>query len=113
MANVNLQSSGLQKPAEADDPMQMQADCVAGDQRVMMQCLIEEFAHMGWDAAKIERMFDNPAFLASHGLRKRFGRAAVRECIDQVLQQCGVFQIKIKKSNSITINKIDITLKRD
>ncbi len=84
--------SGSQKPLNPDDPMQMQADFVAGDQRVMLQCLIEEFAHMGWDAKQITRMFENPFFLAAHGLRKRFGRETVGECIRQTLQRCGVFR---------------------
>ncbi len=80
--------------------MQMRADFVAGDQRVMLQCLIEVFAHMGWDENQIARMFENPFFLASHGLTKRFGRAAVRECIRQTLQRCGVFRCVMNESKS-------------
>lgn len=114
MSNVEHQKSGSQKPTKADDPLQMQADCVAGDQRVMMSCLIEEFAHMGWDATQIERMFENPFFLASHGLKKHFGSEVVRECIEQALPRCGVFKITVSTPpQSIKIKKTDITKKRD
>ncbi|MEE8342333.1 MAG: hypothetical protein V3R51_00895 [Gammaproteobacteria bacterium] len=89
---------GSTKPAEPDDPMQMQAESVSGDQRVMLECLIEEFAHIGWDAKQIARMFDNPFFLASHGLAKQLGRKAVHECIERTLQRCGVMRCAISES---------------
>ncbi|MCR4300074.1 MAG: hypothetical protein NUV51_00505 [Sulfuricaulis sp.] len=78
--------------------MQMQAESVAGDQRVMLQCLIEEFARMGWNANQIARLFENPFFLASHGLAKQLGREAVHECIEQTLQRCGVFHFKVSEA---------------
>jgi hypothetical protein len=89
---------GSTKPPEPDDPMQIRAEWMTGDQRVMLECLIEEFAHMGWDENQIAQMFENPFFLAAHGLRKRFGRKAVRKCIRQTLQRCGVFRCAISKS---------------
>ncbi len=90
--------SGSQKPPEPDDPMQIRAEWVTGDQRVMLECLIEEFAHMGWDENRIAQMFENPFFLAAHGLRKRFGREAIRECIRQTLRRCGVMHCAISES---------------
>ena len=47
--------SGSQKPPHPEDPMHMQAASVTGDQRVMLECLIEEFARMGWDEHQIAR----------------------------------------------------------
>ena len=90
--------SGSAKPPEPDDPMHMQAESVVGDQHVMLECVIEEFARMGWDANQIARLFENPFFLASHGLAKQLGPEAVHECIEQTLQRCGVFRIKISEA---------------
>jgi hypothetical protein len=77
--------------------MQVRGDSVPGDQQVMLQCLIEEFARMGWDAKQIARMFENPFFLASYGLTKRLGREVVHECIEQTLQRCGVLRCAISE----------------
>ncbi len=89
---------GSTKPSEADDPMQIRAEWVTGNQRVMLECLIEEFARMGWEENQIAQMFENPFFLAAHGLRKRFGRETVHECIEQTLQRCGVMHCTISES---------------
>jgi hypothetical protein len=89
------------KPLDPDDPMEIKAAVIAGDERLMMECLIEEFAHLGWDARKIARMFGEPCFLASHGLEKRFGRQAVLECIEHTLARCGVFHFEMKKSSPL------------
>lgn len=81
--------------------MQMHAESASGDQRLMLECLIEEFARMGWDGDQIARMFETPFFLASHGLEKRFGREAVRGCIAQTLQRCGVFRVEMSESKPV------------
>ncbi len=75
--------------------MRMEAELVTGDPQVMLDCLIEEFARMGWDANRIELIFENPFFLASHSLAKRFGHEAIRERIEQTLERCGVFCFEI------------------
>lgn len=81
--------------------MRMEAELVTGDPQVMLDCLIEEFARLGWDANRIARMFENPFFLASHGLAKRFGQGAVRERIQQTLQRCGVFRFEITERTPV------------
>jgi len=88
------------KPLDPDDPMEIKAAVIAGDERLMMECLIEEFAHLGWSAKKIARMFDEPFFLAAHGLNKRFGRRAVLDCIEHTLARCGVFHFEMKESST-------------
>lgn len=105
---------GSAKPPEADDPMQIRAEWVTGDQRVMLECLIEEFAHMGWEENQIAQMFENPFFLAAHGLRKRFGREAIRECIRQTLQRCGVFRVVMSELKSIRKSQfVPVPVSRD
>ncbi len=89
------------KPLDPDDPMEIKAAVIAGDERLMMECLIEEFAHLGWSAKKIAGMFGEPNFLAAHGLEKRFGRQAVLECIEHTLARCGVFHFEMKKTSPL------------
>lgn len=91
--------SGYQKPADSDDPLQMHAEPVSGDQGVMLECLIEEFARMGWNAQQIAQLFEDPFFLASHSLANRLGRNAVNECIERTLRRCGVLRCSISESN--------------
>ena len=93
--------SGSMKTAEPGGPMRMHAESAVGDQRVMLECLIEEFARMGWGAKQIARLFENPFFLASHSLEKRLGRQVVHECIEQTLQRCGVMRCAISESKPI------------
>jgi hypothetical protein len=89
------------KALAPDDPMEIKADSVAGDERLMMECLIEEFAHLGWSAKKIARMFDQPFFLAAHGLEKRFGRQMVLDCIEHTLARCGVFHFEVEEPSAV------------
>ncbi len=88
------------KPQDPDDPMEIKAAVIAGDELLMMECLIEEFAHLGWSAKKIARLFDEPFFLAAHGLERRFGRQAVLECIEHTLARCGVFRFEMKEAST-------------
>jgi hypothetical protein len=88
------------KPLDPDDPMEIKAAVIAGDERLMMECLIEEFAHLGWSAKKITGMFHQPGFLATHGLEQRFGRQAVVDCIEHTLARCGVFHFEMKKTST-------------
>ncbi len=87
------------KSPEPDDPLEMGAEMVEGDPRLMLACLIEEYARMGWDAGRIARIFDNPFFLASHGLADRFGRDTVHAFIEQTLRRCGVYQFEVIEHN--------------
>jgi hypothetical protein len=88
------------KPQDPDDPMEIKAAVIAGDEQLMMECLIEEFAHLGWSARRIAGIFNNPQFLASHGLERRFGRQAVLECIEHTLARCGVFQFEMEEPSA-------------
>jgi hypothetical protein len=89
------------KTPQPDDPFEMGAEMVEGDPTVMLTCLIEEYARMGWDAGRIARIFDNPFFLASHGLAKRFGRGAIHAFIEHTVRRCGVYRFQVVEQNPI------------
>ena len=81
------------RPAEPEDPFQMFAGGVEGDPGLMLDCLIEEYARMGIDADEIHGLFENPEFLATHGLRDHFGAEATRDRVRSVLARCGVLRV--------------------
>ena len=81
------------RPAEPEDPFQMFADGVEGDPGLMLDCLVEEYARMDLAADEIHRLFENPEFLATHGLRDHFGAAATRDRVQAVLARCGVLRV--------------------
>lgn len=87
------------KTPQPDDPFEMGAEMVEGDPSVMLTCLIEEYARMGWDAGRIARIFDNPFFLATHGLAERFGHETIHAFIEQTLRRCGVYHFEVIEHN--------------
>ncbi len=89
------------KTPQADDPMQLKAGLLEGNPQAMLEGLIEEYARMGWNADQIARLFEQPFFAATHGLTRRFGREAIRACIDQTLQRCGVFRFDTTESQPV------------
>ncbi len=72
--------------------MRLRAERVEGNPQVMLDGLIEEYARMGWDAGQIARIFEDPFFAATHALASRLGGEAIRDCIEETLQRCGVFR---------------------
>ncbi len=84
------------RPAEAADPFQMMAGGVEGDPEVMFACVVEEYSRMGYGADAMVALFENPEFLATHGLRGLFGPEATAKRIGDVLSRCGVLRVTAK-----------------
>ena len=83
------------RPAEAEDPFQMFAGGFEGDPGLMLDCLVEEYSRMGYDADGLVALFDDPEFLATHGLRNLFGPEQTRERVETVLSRCGVLRVSV------------------
>ncbi|MCP3913944.1 MAG: hypothetical protein GY711_00130 [bacterium] len=81
------------RPAEPADPFQMLAGGVEGDPLLMLDCVVEEYARMGLEADEIVALFEDPQFLATHGLRSLFGVEATRERVLSVLSRCGILRV--------------------
>jgi len=81
------------RPAEPADPFQMMAAGVEGDPLFMLECIVEEYSRMGMGEEDILRLFDDPEFLATHGLSKLFGAEETHERVRGVLARCGVLRV--------------------
>ena len=83
------------RPAESADPFQMMAGGVEGDPGLMLDCIVEEYSRMGAGQEEIVRLFDDPQFLATHGLQGLFGAEETRDRVRDVLSRCGVLRVNV------------------
>ena len=81
------------RPVEADDPLAPYATAVGGDPEVMLECLVQEYAWMGWDVSQILRLFGHPGYPALNGLLDLYGTDGVRRRVAAVLGRMGVFRV--------------------
>jgi hypothetical protein len=82
------------RPAEPDDPFTLHATPVAGDPEVMLHCLVQEYAWMGWSAEEILQLFRDPSYPALHSLWCLYGEAGLRDRLAAVLSQTGTFRLE-------------------
>jgi hypothetical protein len=81
------------RPAEADDPYTLHATPVAGDPEVMLECLVQEFAGMGWDTEQVMALFRDPNHPALNALLGHYGEEGVRRRVAAVLGRTGSFRV--------------------
>lgn len=85
---------GAAKQAEPTDPMDLVGTVVpGGDVLYLARCFIEEFAAMGYGGEKILDLFRDPQYVAVHPVFRSLGEDGVRELVEQVLRECGVFRV--------------------
>jgi hypothetical protein len=77
----------------------MHAISLEGDPEVMLECLVQEYAWLGWSAYEILALFEDPAYPALAELHRRFGAAGLRERVAQRLGTAGVFQVRVTESD--------------
>ncbi len=82
------------RPLEAGDPMQLTGVEIEGDPLVMLDCIVEEYAGMGWDQSMIIEAFSQPFYQGLYGLTRHFGAEAVQQRIGAILSRCGVMRVK-------------------
>jgi hypothetical protein len=81
------------RPVEADDPYSLHATAVGGDPEVMLECLVQEYAWMGWNTEQVVGLFRNPSYPALNALLHYFGEENVRRRVEVVLKRMGVFRV--------------------
>ncbi len=81
--------SGRLKVAEVTDPYEVVFTTFAtpghDGLEQMARVFIEEFALMGWDRARIARMFRIPRYVAAHAVYRARGGDFVSALLDEVL----------------------------
>ena len=88
------------RPVESDDPYTLNATPVAGDPEVMLACLVQEYAWMGWSAAEILALCRDPSYPALNGLVDFYGERAFRDRIEALVRQTGVFHFQATVSET-------------
>src|ERR1051326_334885 len=84
-----------ERPSKPDDPMQLDAiEVSGGDPAIMLDCLVEEFARLGWDADMMLGIFTQPFYAGTYGLNLKFGEDAIRRRIEQTLARCGTMRYR-------------------
>jgi hypothetical protein len=80
------------RPVEPEDPLTLNATLVEGDPEVMLMCLVQEYAWMGWGLEEMLELFRDPFFPALHHLWQMWGEEGVRERITNCLRETAVFR---------------------
>jgi hypothetical protein len=79
------------RAAEQDDPLTLHAIPVGGDPEMMLHCVVQEYAWMGWGADDILALFRDPGYPVLGALLSWYGEEGLRERLRATLRQTGVF----------------------
>ena len=94
-------ATGVDKPAESDDPMMLYGTYVPGGLNAMSEAAVLEFAQIGMSEEKIFQLFESPFFTGTHRYYRLQGEAATRAMITRVLGDTPPirYQIEIPERN--------------
>lgn len=84
----------LERDASDEDPFELHAEPVAGDPAVMLECMLQEFAWMGWDREELLALFHHPGYPVLCQLREHFGEDEVRRQVDSLLGRWGTLRFR-------------------
>jgi hypothetical protein len=82
------------REAGPEDPYEPHATATPGDPEVLLRCLVQEYAWMGWDAGQILALFDDPFYPALQGLLDLYGEEGVRRRVEALLGRTGVWHFR-------------------
>jgi hypothetical protein len=83
----------LAREAQPDDPVEIVASPVPGDPALMLECIVDEYAQIGWDANLLTALFRSPEYPVLNELLNFFGPEETRRRIDARLNEVGVFRV--------------------
>jgi hypothetical protein len=84
----------LSRDAEPEDPFELVPQAVAGDPAEMLDCILQEFAWMGWNTEQLLDLFSNPGYPLLCELREFFGAAEIRRQVDALVARWGVLRFR-------------------
>jgi hypothetical protein len=94
-----------------DDPMEMCAFQVPGDNQLMLRLLVEEYARIGWGADDIMRLAHDPNYTAFYGMWRSLGESELRRRVTQIIARCGIMRVTAKETEPISDQLVQIELK--
>jgi hypothetical protein len=83
------------RAVEPEDPMSLHATPAPGDPEVMIRCVVQEYAMMGMKADLIMTLFRDPYYPALNDLLSALGEATLRQRVDHIISQIGVFRYHV------------------
>jgi hypothetical protein len=98
-AGTDAGAPPLHKEAEPDDPTVLVGVSLPGDAesvREMAYAFAEEFASMGFDAARILALFRSPHYAGAHEAYERLGEHEVRRIIEECLGIYGAVRFVVR-----------------
>jgi hypothetical protein len=84
----------LAREAGPEDPFELMAEPVAGDPAVMLECILQEFAWMGWDAEQLLTLFHHPGYPVLCQLREFYGDEEIHRQVTALLNRWGVLRFR-------------------
>jgi hypothetical protein len=84
----------LSRGIEPDDPLELVAEPVEGDPDVMLECLILEFAAMGYESEQLLAMFQSPFYPVLNLLLEHHGAEEIERRVEALVQRAGVFRVR-------------------
>jgi hypothetical protein len=103
----------LSRDVEAEDPMELMAEPVMGDPQLMLECMLQEFAWMGWNEEQLVSMFYNPGYPVLCQLREHFGDEEIRRQVRALTQAWGRLQFRetiVEPDEEAEVDLVQITL---
>lgn len=84
----------LDRAAEPEDPLSLNASLTEGDPEFMLRCVVEEYAWMGWNLEQLLGLFRDPFYPALYGMWSAWGEEVVRSKIGDILRRVGAFRFE-------------------
>jgi len=84
----------LTRDAEPEDPMELIAEPVVGDPDVMLECILQEFAWMGWNESQLLALFHHPGYPVLQELCRAFGEEEVKRRVRELISRWGVLRFR-------------------
>jgi hypothetical protein len=84
----------LSRAATEEDPFELMAEPVPGDPVVMLECILQEFAWMGYGREQLLGLFHHPGYPVLCQLREYFGDEGVRRQVDELVARWGVLRFR-------------------
>lgn len=79
----------LTRPIEPEDPLTLHATAAPGDPEVLLRCVVQEYAWMGWGVKQILALFREPGYPALNALLHAYGEAALGRRVAAILERMG------------------------